>query len=468
MSIHTYTYIYIERKHMAMDSRERRIKVLMLPWLAYGHISPFLELAKKLTARNFEIYFCSTPVNLSCLNTKLSPPLQNSISIKLVELQLPSFPELPPRYHTTKGLPPHLMPILMKAVDMASPNFSNILSSLKPDLLIYDFLPSWASEFASSMHIPAVALLTNGAAINSFVLHEIRNNDDGLAFPFPEVRLPIGYMKPKSSHLRESFLSQGKDWLLKYFERSNNLILIKSFRELEGKYMDYISTSLGKKVVPVGPLVEEASSCKDETCMDIIKWLDKKEKYSTIFVSFGSEIYFSKEEMEEIAYGLELSEVDFIWVVRFPGVEKMNLETALPKGFQARVREKGMVVENWAPQVKILGHSSIGGFVSHCGWGSLMESMKFGVPIIAMPMQFDQPWNARLIEEFGVGLEVKIDEDGRVFERKNLAKVIKEVVAEKSGEDIRRKARELGESTRKRGDVEMDEVVKELEQVCGM
>ncbi|KAF3434450.1 hypothetical protein FNV43_RR25553 [Rhamnella rubrinervis] len=454
---------------MRMDCRERStIKVLMFPWLAYGHISPFLELAKRLASRNFDVYFCSTPVNL----TSIIPKLDDSISIKLVELQLPlSFPdELPPHYHTTKGLPPHLMPILMKAVDMATPNFSNILNSLQPHLLIYDFLPSWASGLASSMNIPAIALLTNGAAMNSFVLHEIRNKDNGLEFPFPQLLLPVEYMKPKSSPLRESFLSrQGKDWLLNYFERSNNVILIKSLRELEGKYMDYISSSLGKKVVPVGPLVEEVVQyCRDENYMDIMKWLDKKEKHSTIFVSFGSEIYFSKEEMEEMAHGLELSEANFIWVVRFPQGEKMKLEEALPEGFQKRVRERGMVVENWAPQVEILGHSSIGGFVSHCGWGSLMESMKLGVPIIAMPMQFDQPWNARLVEEFGVGLGVKKHEDEIIIESEMMAKVIKQVVVEKSGEDIRKKARVMGEIIRNKGDIDMDEVVKEIVQLCGM
>jgi cyanidin-3-O-glucoside 2''-O-glucuronosyltransferase len=185
-------------------------------------------------------------------------------------------------------------------------------------------------------------------------------------------------------------------------------------------------------------------------------------------VSFGSECYLSKEVMEEIAHGLELSNVNFIWVVRFPEGEKMKLEEALPDGFLDRVRGRGMVVENWAPQIKILKHSGIGGFVSHCGWGSVMESLKFGVPIIAIPIQLDQPWNARVVVSSGVGLEVERDVNNWKFERENVAKVIKQVVVEKIGEAVRRKAKEMSDNIKRKPEEEMDEVEKEILKVIGM
>lgn len=43
-----------------------------------------------------------------------------------------------------------------------------------------------------------------------------------------------------------------------------------------------------------------------------------------------------------------------------------------------------------------------------------MESIKFGVPIIVMPMHLDQPLNARLEEELGIGVEVKRDRSGKI------------------------------------------------------
>lgn len=245
--------------------------------------------------------------------------------------------------------------------------------------------------------------------------------------------------------------------------RSCDIILIKSFREIEGKYIDYLSTLAGKKVVPVGPLVEDPiSTSEDENSKYIIRWLDNKDKSSTVFVSFGSEFFLTKEEIEELAHGLELSEANFIWVVRFPEGEKVKVDLALPEGFRDRIKDRGMIVEGWAPQVEILRHSSIGGFVSHCGWNSAIESMKFGVPIIAMPMQLDQPLNARLIEEaVGVGVEVRRDESGGL-QREEIAKVVRRVVMEKDGEGVRTNARKFSESMGLKKEEEIDGVVDEL------
>lgn len=97
-----------------------------------------------------------------------------------------------------------------------------------------------------------------------------------------------------------------------------------------------------------------------------------------------------------------------------------------------------MVVENWAPQIKILKHSNIGRFVSHCGIILIMKSLKFGVPIIAMPVQHDQPWNARAVMAFDVGLEVEKNFD-ESFERGNVGEVIKQVMVEKKKEKLGRK-----------------------------
>lgn len=437
-----------------------RLGVLMLPWLAHGHISPFLELAKKLTRRNFYIYFCSTPANLNSIKGKI--PQKYSFSIQLVELHLPSLPELPPHYHTTKGLPPHLMPTLKKAFHMASPSFYKILITLTPNLLIYDFLQAWAPALAFSLNIPAVEFLSSSAAMTTFLKHLSKNRN--AEFPFPSIYLH-DYEIPIFSRLLESSVDGVKDIsrLDECYEQSSNIILLKTFIEIEAKYIDSLSMTTHKKIMPVGPLVQDFANGKDEK--EIIEWLDKKERSFAVFVSFGTEFFLSMEDIKEMAYGLELSKVNFIWVVRFPMGDKISIEEALPEGFFDRVGDRGMVVEGWATQARILGHSSIGGFVSHCGWSSVMESMEFGVPIVAMPMHLDQPINARVVEEVGVGVEVKRDKKGRLH-GEEVAKVIKEVVVDKSGENVRKRAKELSENMRNKGDKEIDKAVEELLQVC--
>ncbi|XP_030526772.1 UDP-glucosyltransferase 29-like [Rhodamnia argentea] len=442
-----------------MSRENKTVHVLMLPWLAHGHISPFLELGKRLSKRNFHIYLCSTPVNLSSIKPKISE--KYSSSIELVELHLPSLPDLPPHYHTTKGLPPHLMNTLKVAFDMASPGFSNITKDLSPDLIVYDFLQPWAPEIARLHNIPAVNFWSAGAGIASFFFHAIKNIDG--EFPLEAISLH-DQERRKIDRMYENSAGgiKDRDRALQCVGKSSGIILVKTFRELEGKYMDYLSSHVGKRVVPVGPLVQDPS--QEDGDDNIIGWLDRKEKCSSVFVSCGTEYFLTEREREEIAYGLELSSVNFIWVIRFPVGESMELEEALPVGFLERVGDRGLVREGWAPQVKILEHRSISGFVSHCGWSSIMESMKLGVPIIAVPMQLDQPLNAQIVEKVGVGLEVKRSKSGEL-ERGEIAKAIRSVVVEKDGEGVRKKAREMSASIRNKGERELDEVVDALVDV---
>lgn len=375
-----------------MDTRKRSIRVLMFPWLAHGHISPFLELAKSLATRNFITYITSSPTNLNPIRKALSP--KDSISIKLVDLHIPPTADLPPHRHTTNGLPPHLMSPLKTALDRARPAFSTILKTLKPDLVIYDFLQPWAPEEAAAQNIPAVLFFTTGAAASSLILHrwfERRSSYPFRGIYFRESEDAIFFSRNSTNdHERV------RDCVV----RSSDVVLIKSLPEMEGKYIEFLDDLTSKKFVPTGPLVQDLDVDNEESHDMIIEWLDGRDRRSTVFASFGSEYFLSEREIEEIAHGLEMSSVNFIWVVRFPaGGETIALGEKLPRGFVERVRGRGVVVEGWAPQRRILSHPSIGGFLSHCGWSSVMEGVYCGVPIVAVPMHLDQPLNARLVEE---------------------------------------------------------------------
>ncbi|KAF5193598.1 Glycosyltransferase [Thalictrum thalictroides] len=445
-----------------MDTKEHRIHILMFPWLAHGHISPYLELAKNLSKRNLYIYFCSTPINLSSIKKQLDQKLFSSI--QLVELNLPSLPKLPPHYHTTKSLPPHLMSTLKQTFDMAESSFSSLLKVLKPDLLIYDFLQPWAPIAASRENIPAILFLLNSAATCSYFYDLCRNPDVIDQFPFPSIYLN----EYEYENILENFNSDSnKEKYLSCFDASYDIILIKAFTEFEAKYISYLSLQAGKEFVPVGPLIQETTSdyCNEKDQSSFMTWLNEKRHGSVVFVSFGTEYFLSKEEIEEIAYGLELSTVNFMWVIRFPAEEERceEVDEVLPQGFLKRIGNRGMVVKNWAPQAKILAHANVGGFVSHCGWSSVMEGIYYGIPIIAMPEHLDQPVNARLVVELGVGKEVK-RKKGK-FKRKEVAKVVKEVMIGNEAEEVRMKAKELSEVMKKKGEKEMGVVVDKLVQI---
>ncbi|KAL8486235.1 hypothetical protein ACS0TY_023081 [Phlomoides rotata] len=440
-----------------MDARETSLRVLMFPWLAHGHVFPFLELAKILSHKNFHIYLCSTPINLDSISKSLQKDSSDDFCIELVELHLPSLPELPPHYHTTKNVPPHLMPTLMKAFQMSSCNFSEIITNLKPDLLIYDGFQPWSAKIASSQGIPAVLFCTSGSTSVSF-FHHMYTHKTFDTFPSPAIRL--------KEHERRDVMAAGESikvedmdegFAFGIFNLSCDIVLIKSCRGIEGRYMDHLSTLCGKKIVPTGPLLTRDDSQEN----DIMRWLSERKEHSTLYISFGSENYLCNDQIGGVAKGLEVSGVNFIWVARSPA----GSGVPLPEGFLDRVKGRGMVVQGWAPQAAILAHSSVGGFMSHCGWSSVTESVYFGVPVVALPLKLDQPATARLVVEAGVGVEVMRDEDGG-FDGEGVAKAINEVIVEERGEGFRRRAREMSEKMKMEEEDSINEVVEELSRIC--
>ncbi|KAI3469433.1 hypothetical protein Pfo_026096 [Paulownia fortunei] len=447
-----------------MEKEQSNFSILMFPWLAYSHVFPFLELAKRLSKRSFHIYFCSSAINLDSIKNNIEKDLSSDASVDLVELHLPSLPELPPQFHTTKNLPPNVLPILLQAFQMSSSSFSEILNTLKPDLLIYDFFQPWAAKLALSQGIPSIYFATSGAAPFSFFYH-LYTYGTSSTFPYPEIYLLDHEKVDLHAPFEPKVKDADEDFAFGNFKLSCDIVLIKSLRGVEGKYIDYLSVLCQKKVVPTGPLVQDSND-KDEECSEILQWLSKKDQFSTVFICFGSEHFLSMEQILEIAKGLELCETNFVWVIRFPVEEKaLCLEDALPAGFLDRVKERGLVVQGWAPQAKILSHPGVGGFVSHCGCSSIMESMCFGVPVIAMPIKFDQPINARLVVEAGAGVEVGRDQNGS-FPGEELAKAINKVLTEKSGEDLRYRAGNLSEKMKKEEEEAVNEAAEQLLWLC--
>ncbi|CAN4096110.1 unnamed protein product [Withania somnifera] len=427
------------------------IRVLMFPYLAYGHITPFVEVAKKLADRGFSIDLCSTPINLSFIKEKI--PHKYSSSIQPVELHLPDTSELPPHYHSTNGLPAHLLPIVYKDLMMAKPQFYQIMKDRKPDVLVHDIMQPWSTEIASSLNIPAIKYFIGSGATCCY--HGHFHCKPGVEFPFPAL------------YLNDYEIKTDRSVEVEVVEEGERIMLLNTSRAIDGKYMDYLSEIGEVKILPTGALVQDEDAGDMEE-MEIITWLGKKKEHSTVFISFGSENFLTKEEMEEVAYGLELSNVNFIWVVRHPrGEQVVKIEEALPQGFLERIGERGRIFEGWAPQIRILNHEGIGAFVTHCGWNSTLESIEVGVPMIALPVNpiSDQPINARLNVDNGIAVELARDGNGK-FHRGSIAETIKDVIFGEIGEDLRRKVKSLGENIKLLREEEMDEVAEVIKQVC--
>ncbi|CAA3011227.1 zeatin O-glucosyltransferase-like [Olea europaea subsp. europaea] len=130
-----------------------------------------------------------------------------------------------------------------------------------------------------------------------------------------------------------------------------------------------------------------------------LEWLDKQGPKSVIYISIGMTVSMSDEDIKELAK----SEQKFGWVLRDTDKEDVFdgevRRAELPEGFEGRTQGEGMMVRDWAPQPEILAHPSTGGFMSHGGWNSCIESITVGEPIAARPTHSDQPRNAVLVTD---------------------------------------------------------------------
>ena len=223
------------------------------------------------------------------------------------------------------------------------------------------------------------------------------------------------------------------------------LVAFRSCYEIEGEYLSLFEKIIGKPVIPVGLLPptrpESDNDTSDSLWGEIFKWLDEQKTKSVVFVGFGSECKLSNEQIYEIAYGLELSGLPFLWALRKPSWTNQDHDY-LPLGFVERTSKRGRVCIGWAPQQKILAHPSIGGVLFHSGWGSVIETLQFGHNLVVLPFIIDQPLNARFLVDKGLAIEVRRSEDGS-FSREDIAKSLRQAMILEGGEKMRIKTREV-------------------------
>lgn len=171
---------------------------------------------------------------------------------------------------------------------------------------------------------------------------------------------------------------------------------------------------------------------------DCTQWLSTKPRGSVLYVSFGSYAHTTKHVIEEVANGLLLSGVNFIWVLR-PDIVSSDHPEILPVGFERRVEGRGLVVP-WCCQMEVISHASVGGFLTHCGWNSILESISCGVPLICYPLLTDQFTNRKLVvDDLKIG--INLCDKKSTPSRKGVAERINYLMR---SEEIRQKIKEVG------------------------
>ncbi|BAF08166.2 UDP-glycosyltransferase 73C3 [Oryza sativa Japonica Group] len=454
---------------------------VLAPLAAHGHVIPMVDLAGLLAAHGARASLVTTPLNATRLRGVADKAAREKLPLEIVELPfspavagLPSDCQNADKLSEDAQLTPFL--IAMRALDAPFEAYVRALER-RPSCIISDWCNTWAAGVAWRIGIPR--LFFHGPScfyslcdLNAVVhgLHEQIVADDEQETTYVVPRMPVRVTVTKGTAPGffnfpgyEALRDEAIEAML-----AADGVVVNTFLDLEAQFVACYEAALGKPVWTLGPLClhnrddEAMASCGTGSTdlRAITAWLDEQVTGSVVYVSFGSVLRKLPKHLFEVGNGLEDSGKPFLWVVK-----ESELVSSRPEvqewldEFMARTATRGLVVRGWAPQVTILSHRAVGGFLTHCGWNSLLEAIARGVPVATWPHFADQFLNERLaVDVLGVGVPIGVtapvsmlNEEYLTVDRGDVARVVS-VLMDGGGEEAeerRRKAKEYGEQARR-------------------
>ncbi|XP_062106825.1 UDP-glycosyltransferase 90A1-like [Humulus lupulus] len=440
-----------------------RNHVVLFPFMSKGHTIPLLHLSRLLILRCISVSFFTTPANRPFIVDSLS-----DTTVSIIDLPFPEKVNgIPAGVESTDGLPSmSLFHSFAMATVIMKPDFDRALKNLNPppSFIVSDGFLWWTLDSASEMGLPrfvsygmsSYAQVLVRVSIQYGLVHGVQNDEPITIPPFPWIKIRKDDI-PKFSDMPGN--SSELEFSAKTIDATSRSfgLIVNSFYDIESTYVDYFNHKCRPKAWCIGPLCL-ASPLKNTDPVNkstIIRWLDQKrdeEEGSVLYVAFGSQAEMSSQQLKEIAIGLEESEVNFLWVLRKREKNERDSNEFLYDGFENRVKNRGMVVRDWVDQREILSHDSVQGFLSHCGWNAVIESICAGVPILVLPMTADQPLNAKMVvEEMKVGLRIETcDGYAKGFVKsQGLKNKVKELMEGETGKEVGKNVKEVAVIARK-------------------
>ncbi|CAN1266412.1 Putative UDP-rhamnose:rhamnosyltransferase 1 [Linum perenne] len=434
---------------------KKHLHIAVFPWLAFGHMIPFLELSKRIAQKGHTISFISTPRNIKSL-PQIPPHLSHLINFVPIPLPTGGDGHLPDGVESTSHLPLHLVPHLKLAYDALEPEVDRFLDARRPDWIIYDFAPYWIPRIAAKSNVSTAYFSVISAAMWCFMGPPALSRRNSLEdFTYPPEWIPFPNNLAFRLHEAKRLMAPQMEaypppppQLVPDYVRAATILAesqvyaVRSCPELESDMLDLATQLYGKRLIPVGLLIPDEPDPRfvgDETWNLISEWLNKQKKATVVYVAFGSETAITKDEVTELSLGLEASGSPFLWVLN------QKYHHLLPEGYRSRIEGSGsgLICSAWVPQLRILGHESVGGFLTHCGAASVIESLHFGVPMIMLTLNVpDQGINARVCEKKEVGIEIPRKEEDGAFVRGDVAETVRKVMSAEEGWRFRERAAE--------------------------
>ncbi|RAL46001.1 hypothetical protein DM860_006155 [Cuscuta australis] len=475
------------------DTQE--VIVVIVPFLAQSHINLLFHMSRLLASYDLPVYFLGFSIDIVTAKQRI----QGWNPTDYPTLRFHEFPS-PPSYQSNTnptrefGSFTDLLANTMKAaVDLRGP-IRELLWELSGKcrrlVVVGDALMATAiQDVASILNAEAYNFYVGSAFHDASLVWEVSRRVLHIP-PFlwkliGKLVLPPGAVIPDGLPTPQSCFPAN---FLKFIvdQRANHKFfkghLFDACRAIEGLYLDllrrcYRLLRRGNVwgIGPLNPVVTQSETSNNNSTNRhrSLGWLDMQPPKSVIFVSFGTLTVLSDDQFHELAAGLEQSGQRFIWAVKdvLKGVKGW---IGLPEGYEERVKGRGLILRDWVPQLEILEHGSTGGFLTHCGWNSCMESICRGVPMATWPIQYDQARNAVLMTEvLKIGIAVK-DWERReeVITAAAIEAAVRRLIGSAEGEELRVKAREMGRAVKQSvmeggvSRVEMDSFIAHIARKC--
>ncbi|KAK0589044.1 hypothetical protein LWI29_008872 [Acer saccharum] len=456
---------------MDLSKGDSKAHVLIFPYPVQGHINPMLQFAKRLFFKGVK----STLVTTIYLSKSMHADPSSSVAIETIS---DGFDEGGSKQAGSTEV--YLASLQLTGSETMAKLIGKFDGTDHPvTAIVYDgFLP-WVLDVAKKFQLLGVVFFTQTCAVSSIYYHVhrglIKLPFSGTDVSVPE--LPLLQVSETPSFVSDmgSTYPAAYELLVNQFSNIDNAdwVLFNTFYQLEEKVVEWMAKLW--KMGTIGPTVPSMyldrrlgddkeygiSLFKPKTsaCMS---WLNGKPSGSVVYVSFGSLAELNQDQMGELTWGLKGSNYNFLWVVR------ESEESKLPNKFVEETSDQGLFV-SWCPQLEVLAHESIGCFVTHCGFNSVLEALSLGVAMVAMPQWTDQPTNAKYVEDvWGIGIRALPDENGGVVGRQVVEKCIKEVMEGEKGKEMKKNARKWKNLAREAideggsSDKDIDEFVAKL------
>ncbi|KAF5784119.1 putative UDP-glucuronosyl/UDP-glucosyltransferase, UDP-glycosyltransferase family [Helianthus annuus] len=445
------------------------LHIVFLPFFTSSHIIPLVHAARLFAARGVRSTIITTVHNALIFQDSVDRDTAAGYPIAVHTVTFPSSEVgLPVGMESINTAPtPEKAGAVFRGMMLLKTTFEQVIRDLAPDCIFSDMFFPWTVELADELNIPRLLFYPSCFLYHS-ISHSLRVykphesvNSESESFVVPNLPDKITMKRSQvSEHFKtKTGLGEFLETIQQSEKRSYGLVH-NTFYEIELAYVDHFKKVKDTKVWHIGPLFQFfVGEGRDNGVSDkhgCLSWLDDQKPNSVIFACFGSMVKFPEAQITEIALALEESKRPFIWVVGKTGSEGIG---GLPDGFEERIKSKniGLVITGWAPQVEILQHPAVGGFLTHCGWNSVLEAVVFGVPLITWPLYAEHFYNEKLVELLGINVRVGADVwnlthdiSSPIIEKQGIIEAIELLTSESvKAESIRQNSKELAITTKR-------------------